>query len=338
MYSGTSPGLIAGGAVGGAIALLLLGAILFLLKRKKRRGEEPDQWQDKHIVDLTGDDGSKYPYGGNGVSPFSDHASATPWDSGMQPVQHANISPYGNSGSPYLSYIPPAPPSQNPSYYPHSVEPSSEHGRSPIDEGQAEYMYGAARSGSRTNGAYGGIQQQRSGPSTGSQGSVGEIGRALLVPVDQIYQPHSGRSLFPPGEAGYQPPEAIFGSEFSYGPPGTATVMGSPQTRAVTALRNKGNMFSAALPATSVAPSSAVSPDDINNRTRIYGRAVDAGPLPASPSVSGRHELPPNYFQVSENSMWVRNYARLFLLDVQATEPLPSQLSPETQSRRPNMI
>jgi hypothetical protein len=97
-------------------------------------------------------------------------------------------------------------------------------------------------------------------------------------------------------------------------------------------------MFSAALPATSVAPSSAVSPDDINNRTRIYGRAVDAGPLPASPSVSGRHELPPNYFQVSENGMWAGNYARSFLLDVQATEPLPSQLSPETQSRRPNMI
>ena len=338
--SGTSPGLIAGAAVGGAIALILLGAILYLLKRKNRREEEPDRWQEKPIVDLTSDDGSKYPYG-NGISPYSDGASATPWDSGARPEQHAGT-PYGNAGSPYLSYIPPAPPSQNPSFYPHSIEPSSENGRSPVNDEQADYMHAMGQSGSYGHGAYGGIHQQRSGPSvptTGSGGSVGEVGRALLVPVDQMYQSGSGRSLFPPGEAGYQPPEAIFGSEFSYGPPGIGTPVGSPQTRAVTALRNKGNMYSAALPPTSIAPSSAVSPDEFQNRTRIQGRAVDMGPIPVSPSISGRHELPPNYFQVcTPENFESRIYPLLSHSFTQATEPLPSQLTPEAQSRRANMI
>ena len=283
--SGTSPGLIAGGAIGGAVALVLLGVILFLLRKKRREDNREDRYGDRPIIDLNGDDQEKYQYG-NGVSPYSDGGGNSPWDSVPQ-----TTSQRGYYGAPYLTHIPSAPPSQNPSFYPYSVEPSSENGRSPYDDEQNEYMTSA---GTRSAGAYGGMHQTST-----SSGSIGEIGQATLVPADQMYQSRSGRGLFPPGSGGNQPPEAIFGSEFSYGPPPTGAIVGSPQTRAVTALRNKGNMFSAALPPSSVAPSSAVSPDDLNTRTRILGRAVDAGPIPLSPpTVGGSHELPPNYFQV----------------------------------------
>jgi hypothetical protein len=323
-------GMVAGGAVAGAVALALIGFIIFLLVKKKKRQEEeekPDRWQEKPIIDPSSDDGYRHqPYG----SPYSEGESA-PWDSPeaySRPMMHASpANGYMNTGSPFSSSRGPnPPPSHHPEQYPQSVEPSSELAWSPADD---RYGYSAGGNSHTADGSaiYGGIHGSATSATAPSIGEV-QLGQATYVPADQVYRPYPGdqqykpvfpahQTLVPPSSyGGYQPPEAIFGSEISYGRSPRETGA-SPQSRVITGSRDKSSRFNTALPPTSVAPSSAVTPDDLTSRMRIKGRAVDAGPIPVSPSNTRTGLLPPDYHQ--------------------ATELLPEQrLSPRT--RRGNVI
>ncbi|WRT70256.1 uncharacterized protein IL334_007251 [Kwoniella shivajii] len=138
--SSSNVGAIAGGVVGGVVGLALVLLLAWFLFRRKRRNHEglPYLMKTKEPLDLNGEEVKPFQYGENYHQPIPSSSSSNEGEtfSGFAQPSHG-LSPgsdttreHNHSNTPFLTQLPPPPPS-NATSYPQSENPPSSIGRSP---------------------------------------------------------------------------------------------------------------------------------------------------------------------------------------------------------------
>jgi len=210
---GTSVRAIVGGAVGGAVALILLGLLVWSLLRRKRAYARRRDGYDVPM-DLTGDEVKPYiqptdsyhayALAGGHVLP-SDYSSTL--DSGLGGY---NIQgPHTPIRGPFLTVIPP-PPASNATSYPHSINPPSSAG-SPDNTDENPFIGGSHST--RRSGRTAHLQTTFALPDPGiSSGGAGSSDESSPTRVETatgspptkspgIAIPYSARSASSPNDA-----------------------------------------------------------------------------------------------------------------------------------------
>jgi hypothetical protein len=134
----TSKAPIIGGAVGGVLAVLILGLLAWFLWRRRNKKRREDEYSDKPALDLTGDEVRPFR---NSTTPPADDGSYADGQPSASTITNSLQGP-NTSSTPYLSMVPHPPPSSNTSYPPSS----SDHARQSYAELQP--MTSPQRSGS----------------------------------------------------------------------------------------------------------------------------------------------------------------------------------------------